>query len=188
MKTKVVIAALLIMMGVAQVNASTSGASLKIVRKEGSDVFVVTYHTSLAGHVRLTIKDDKDRALFTESVSGVNGGFSLPVNLEDAEHGIYSVEVDNGQGKEIQTLDYTNSIPVTYTHVTPLGNRRYLLTVSADMPEKINIVILDGAQEPLFQREKWIDGNFSEVYELKNLSDSPTFVVTDLSGNSLVVQ
>ena len=182
MKTKAVIAALILMIGVGQAKASEHGPSLTISHKDGSSVFLVNYRGSQKGDVKLSIKDNLGRVLIAESIKGVKA-FSLPVNLEDVDAGLYNIEIDNGKDKQVQTLDYSYADPATYSHVSSLGDRRYLLSVAHAGSEKISIRILDGAGDLLFEQAQLINGSFARVYNLKNSVGDPTFEVTDDPGS-----
>ena len=187
MTTKVVITALILMIGVVQSKASEGGPGLTISHEGGSSVFVVKYWGSQAGDVKMTIKDSKGRVLIKKSIQNVKD-FLLPVNLAAVDEGVYTIEVDNATNKQIQTIDYSNPTPATYTHVLPLGDNRYMLSVASTGTAKIHIQILDDAQDFTFEQEQLIDGSFAKVYELKNFVGSPTFVVTDASGHSQTIQ
>lgn len=187
MKTRVVIAALILMIGVVQVKANENGPSLTISHQDGSSVFLIKYLGSQTGDVKMTIKDNLGRVLITKSIKGVCA-FSLPVNLEDVDAGVYGIEVDNGKDKQIQTLDYSYQSPGTYTHVTSLGDKRYLLSVAHTGTEKISIRILDDAGSLVFEQAQLIEGSFARIYNLKNSVGSPSFEVTDGSGRSLLTR
>ena len=174
------IAALVLMIGVAQAKTWEHGPSLTISHQDGSSVFLVNYRASEAGDVKMTIKDNQGRVLKTESIKGVRA-FSVPVNLEDVEAGVYDLEIDNGTDKQIQTLTYLNQSPATYTHVTSLGDERYLLSVAHKGTEKIDIRILDNAGSLVFEQAQLIDGSFARVYNLKNSIGTPSFEVTGSS-------
>ena len=182
MKTKVVIAALILMIGVGQAKASENGPSLTITHKDGSSIFLVNYRGSQKGNVQVSVKDNLGRVLITESVKGVKA-FSLPVNLEAVDNGVYKLEIDNGKDKQVQTLDYSYESPATYTKVTPLGDKRYLLSVAHTGIEKISIRILDDTGSLVFEQAQLIDGSFARVYNLKNSVGSPSFEVSDDSGS-----
>lgn len=187
MKTKVVIAALVLMIGVAQANASEHGPSLTISHQDGSSIFLVNYLGSQTGETKMTIKDNLGRVLIKKSLKGVKG-FLLPVNLESVDEGIYTLEIDNGTDKQIKTLNYSIQTPATYAHAARLGDKRYLLSVAHAGTEKVSIRILDNAGTPVFEEEQLVEGGFAKVYDLKNLAGAPSFEVTDLSGRSITIQ
>jgi hypothetical protein len=187
MKTKAVIAALIIMTGVVQAKASEQVPSLTISHQDGSSVFRVNYNGSQKGDVKMTIRDNLGNVLVAESIKGVKA-FSLPVNLEGVDAGVYDIEIDNGTDKQIQTLNFSDPVPTTYAHVTRLGDDRYLLSVAHTGAEEINVRILDDAGSPVFEQEQWIEGNFARVYYVKNSVGSLSFEVTDASGDSLITQ
>jgi len=187
MKTKVVIAALILMIGVAQAKAGGHGPSLTISHQDGSSVFLVNYLGSQTGETKMTIKDNLGRVLIKKSLNGVKG-FLLPVNLGGVDEGVYTLEVDNGKDKQIKTLNYSIQTPATYTHVAHLGDKRYLLSVAHAGTENVSIRILDNTGTQVFEQEQLIEGGFAKVYDLKNLAGAPSFEVTDLSGRSITIQ
>jgi len=187
MKTKVVIAALILMIGVGQTKAAEQAPSLTISHQDGSSIFLVNYRGSQKGDVKLSIRDNLGRVLIAESIKGVKA-FSLPVNLEDIDAGVYKIEVDDGKDKQVQTLDYSYPGPATYTHVSSLGGKRYLLSFAHKGSEKISIRILDDAGSLVFEQAQLIDGGFARIYNLKNSVGSPSFEVNDDSGLSLTTK
>ena len=185
MKTSVVIAALILMIGVGQVKAGDHSPSVTISHRDGSSIFLVNYQGSQKGNVKVSVKDNLGRVLITESIKGVKA-FSLPVNLEEVDNGVYNLEIDNGKDKQIQTLDYSYEVPATYTKVTPLGDKRYLLSVAHTGTEKISVRILDDAGDLVFEQAQLINGSFARVYNLKNSVGDPSFEVTDESGSLII--
>jgi hypothetical protein len=181
MKTKLAVAALLLMIGVAQVRASENGPSLKISREEGSGIFLVKYLGIQTGDVKLTIKDATGGILLNESIKEVKG-FSLPVNLEGVGEGVYTVEVGNKSFQEVGTIDYTNQTPATYTHVSQVGDNRYMLSVAHAGTESVRIKILNDNGLPVYDKEVLVRGNFASVYDLPNIVGMPSFEVTAVSS------
>ena len=187
MKTKAVFAALLLMIGVVTVKAGERAPSLTISHKDGSSVFLVNYRAAQKGDVKISIKDQLGRVLITESVKNVSA-FSIPVNLKDVDAGVYDIEVDNGNDKQVHTLDYSFESPSTYAHVTSLGNKRYLLSVEHPGTETVNIRILDDSGSLVFEQAQLIDGSFAKVYNVKNSLRAPSFEVTDAAGRTLTTK
>ena len=187
MKTKVVITALILMIGAFQSKASEGGPSLKISHEDGSSVFLVKYSGSQTGDVKIAIKDNMGRVLIKKSIQSVKD-FLLPVNLSAAGEGVYTIEVDNARDKQIQTIDYSNQTPAIYSRVHPLGDNRYMLSVANTGTKRIYISIFDDAQNLLFEQEQLIEGSFARVYNLKNFVGSPVFEVIDPTGRSLIIQ
>ena len=187
MKTRVVIAALILMIGVVQVNANVNGPSLTISHQDGSGVFLVKYHGSQTGDIKMTIKDNLGRVLITKSIRGVSA-FSLPVDLKNVDAGVYVIEVDNGKDKQIQTLDYSDQSSATLSHVTSLGDKRYLLSITHAGSENIYIRILNDAGNPDFEEVQSINGDFAKVYDLKSVVGNPTFEISDPSRSSLITK
>jgi len=187
MKTKAVFAALLLMIGVVTVKAGERGPSLTISHKDGSSIFLVNYRAAQKGDVKISVKDQLGRVLISESVKSVSA-FSIPVNLKDVDAGVYDIEVDNGNDKQVHILDYSLETPSTYAHVTSLGNKKYLLSVEHPGTEKINVRILDDSGSLVFEQAQLIEGNFARVYNVKHSFGAPSFEVTDEEGRVLATK
>ena len=114
-----------------------------ISRNEDTGIYLIKYQGSKISNVIVTIKDSRGNEISSTTVRAARD-FSLPINLSSVSEEMYTIQIDNGTEKVIQTLDYKNEKAPTYTHVTNLGNKHYLFTASHSGIEKILIAISDG--------------------------------------------
>jgi len=157
-----------------------------ISRNETSGVYLIKYTGSKTGNVTVKIKDSKGNEISSTVVYAVRD-FSMPINLSSVSEELYTIQIDNGVDKVVQTLNYTNSKLPTYTHVVNLGNKHYLFSVSHAGTEDVLIVISDGNGVAVFKENKKIKGDIAFIFDLTNVFGQPTFDITEESGHSLMI-
>ncbi len=157
-----------------------------ISKNETSGVYLIKYTGSKTGNVTVTIKDSKGNEISSTVVFAVRD-FSMPINLSSVSEELYTIQIDNGVDKVVQTLNYTNNKPPTYTHVANLGNKHYLFSASHVGVENVLIVISDGNGVTVFNESKKIKGDVAFIFDLSNVYGQPTFDITEESGRSLMI-
>lgn len=188
MKLKVlIIAAFGLMSGVtATASIQQDSSFLYISRRDSSNVYLLNYTSPKPGNLVITIKDDLGSTLVTKSLPSTKV-FSLPVNFSPVAEGIYTIQVENRGEKNVKSLDYNHNTAPTYSHVIDLGNSRYLLEASHAGTENISVIIYDGSGNVVFEQKKVLRGNFTFLFNLKNVYGHPTFGVFEESGHSPMV-
>jgi hypothetical protein len=105
------------------------------------------------------------------------------------EPGEYTIEIADESGKQIQKVNYRNETSVKSVHVSKIAEEgKYLLAIANKGSEQINIRIYDGAGNQVHDENMTITGNFGLVYNLKQVSGTPTFEITDKTGNTKVIK
>ena len=168
--------------------ASNEPGSKVVVISQESGVFKVIYENAKGGKVTMTISDKNGNVLFKEGIKTVNG-FSRPINFSGMELGVYTITITDENGKQIQTIDYQNNTSVKYVHVAKIAEEgKYLLAVANEGTEQINVKIFDGENNLVHNENLTVKGNFGLVYNLKQVVGTPTFEVTDKTGNDLLIK
>jgi hypothetical protein len=160
--------------------------SLSVIRKDSSSVYMVNYSDRTPGKVTLTIRDPQGNLLVKRQIQNKTG-FVMPVNLSSVAQGIYTVYTDNGTEKQKIEINYNNDTAPTYSRIVNLGESRYLFTTTHVGKETITITIYDGNDVQVFKENRVVDGVYSTIYNLKGVTGSPSFEVSEASGNSLMV-
>ena len=187
MKAKMlIIAAFCCIAGVANSAPSDTSPSLEIVRLDTTSVYLVNYMGSKTGKVTVTVKDDAQGLILIRSYRDVKD-FSLPINFSSVPEGVYSIQIDNGIEKLNRTLNYTKDISPTYSRVENLGDGRYLLTSSHSGKEKITVRVYNESSVKVYEEEKVVRGDFSMLFNLKNITGQPYFEVSEKSGTFILV-
>ncbi|SKC50098.1 hypothetical protein [Ohtaekwangia koreensis] len=163
---------------------------LAVVPVKGAEVFKVIYKAENAGKIKLNIYNTKSEIVFTETFTGTDG-FICPLNFTGLQAGEYTIELIDATGKRTEKVNYK---PVSATpknvHISRLANEngKFLVSVSSTGNEQINVKIYDAANNLVHSENKSIEGNFAQLYTVKNVTGSLTFEVTDKAGNTKTVR
>lgn len=182
MKTRSFLAALVVLVSTA-VFAQGPGSRMVVISQKQSGSFKLIYEGSQPGDVKMSIRDAGGNVIFTETTRNVNR-FSRPVNFKGMNPGEYTIEITDATGQQIQKVLYNNESAIRAVHVGKIAERgKYLLAVTSQGPEEINVRIFDGANQLVHSENMMVQGNLGLVYNLKNVMGLPTFEVTDRTGN-----
>jgi hypothetical protein len=187
MKTKSVLLVALVAMSVSTVLASSEPLSSKVVvLNQESGIYKVIYESAKAGRVTLTISDKTGNVVFKEGIRTVNG-FIRPVNFKGMDEGVYTIAIADESGEQIQTVNYQNDSAVKSAHIAKIAeDGKYLLAVASTGAGQINVRIFDGDNNLVHNQNVTVNGDFGLVYNLKQVAGTPSFEVTDSTGNSLL--
>jgi len=179
MKTKFMLVAVIAM--VASVAFATEpNAKVAVVGQKQAGTYKVIYNGE--GKVKMSIFDDKGEVIFMETISTTKG-FVRPVNFSGLAFGEYTIEIADASGKQIQKIQYIGTEAAKNVHVAKLSeNGKYLFTVSNKKSELINVRIFDGENNLIHDQNLTVNGDLGLVYNLKQVSGTPTFEVTDNTG------
>ena len=154
-----------------------------VVNQKESGVFKIIYEGAKTGNVDMKIYDQSGKLVFAETIKNLNG-FSQPVNFQGMKPGEYVIEINDGEGKTAQKIAYKNESVVKTVHVAKISDdAKYLVALANQGEEKINVKIFDGANNLVHDENLLVKGNFGLVYNLQKIAGTPTFEVTDKTGN-----
>jgi hypothetical protein len=157
-----------------------------IARKDSSGVYLVSYTGTKTGRVIFQVKDEQGTTMVTRTIHNTKD-FQIPINFSSVAEGKYIVQIDNGSDTRTETVNYSNATAPTYSRITNLGDKKFLLMASHIGSEKISIRITDDTGSILYDKEKIIKGDFAMLFNLKGIHGEPTFEITEKSGNSIMV-
>ena len=181
MKTKLFLAALIVLIGTTAF-AKDPGSRLAVINQRNPSIFKVIYEGEKTGNVRLTILNEKRETVFSETTRKVDG-FIRRINFAGMQPGEYTVEVADGSGKKTQKVVYAIEASIKSVSVSKIAEEgKYLLAVTNNRPEQINVRIFDGAYNLVHSEDMTVNGNLKLVYNLKDVAGVPTFEVTDRAG------
>jgi hypothetical protein len=182
MKTKnVILTALLAMFVSVLALAKDPGTPKLVVLSQKSGIFKVIYEGSKTERVSLKIYDYSGAEVFAETIS--SKGFIRPFNFEGMAAGEYTIEIADSNGKQVQKVNYLTTVDATATgtHITRITDEgKYLLAVANTGTKEINVKIFDDANNLVHNENITINGNFGQIYNLKQVTGTPTFIVTDI--------
>lgn len=150
--------------------------------------FKVIYQGNEIGAVKMTILNENEQVVFSETTRNVNG-FIRKVNFNGMTAGEYTIEIADKVGKSTQTIVYGKKPTVKAVHVTRIGDeQKYLLAVANTGAEQLNVRIFDGSDNLVHTEVRNIEGNFGLVYNLASVSGTPRFEVVDGTGSVHVIK
>jgi hypothetical protein len=144
----------------------------------------VFYRSLSPGKVKVTILDADGREVFSENFRKTDG-FMRPYNFSDLQEGDYTIELEDGNGKETQKVSYREGKILKHVNVVKISNEdsKYLLTVANKSDETLQIRIYNGANDLVYSGTEELTGNFAKLYNVKNIFGQPTFEVVDRKGD-----
>lgn len=164
-----------------------ANTGLAVVQVKGSDVFKVIYKGENTGKVKLNIYNSQDEVIFTETF--VADGFILPVNFSGLQYGEYTIELIDAAGKKSEKISLSAAKSVKNIHLAKVSEEgKYLLAIAGKGNQKINVKIFDKANNLLHSETRDINGDFAQVYAIKNVSGPVTFEISDSTGIAKTVR
>ena len=179
MKAKFMLVAVIAM--VASVAFATEPETkVAVVGQKQAGTYKVIYNGE--GKVKLNIRNTEGETIFAETINTTKG-FVRPVNFAGLEFGEYTIEIADAAGKQVQKIQYKAEAAAQNVHVAKMGEEgKYLLAVANKNAEQINVKIFDGENNLVHDKNIMVNGSLGLVYDLKKVSGTPTFEVTDNSG------
>jgi len=187
MNTRTFFSALVLSVSSTITFANPNESSMTVVAGENASTFKVVYKSAAATRVQVSIRNDKNEIVFSESFRKMHR-FTRPYNFKDLPEGQYTIEVKDIHGKKVEKVNYSLGVVSSLVKVTKLGDQpKYLLSVANKGMNIINVSIYNEAGDRLFYNAHIVEGNFGIVYNLMK-EGSYTFVVTDKTGESSTIE
>ena len=194
MKTKSIYLAALFVMGVVVTTLGSDEprkAGLVVVPMKGSETFKVIYKSENTNKVKLNIYNLNSQLIFSEVINESNG-FILPLNFKGVAFGEYTLEVIDALGKKIERISYQPSAVSVANNIRiakiSSNENKFLVSVVNPGTEKITVKIFDTYNNLVHNEIMSVEGNFAQVYSVKNLGGACKFEVSDATGNVKTAQ
>lgn len=183
MKSSFVALALVCLMSVAAL--ADSPASLSVTSTDAS-VYNVVYKTSEAGKVKVSIYTKRNQLVFSEVLNNVTS-FKRPYNFSQLEEGEYTIVLEDKNGKQVETVNYTTSKIISVINVKKLADNdnKYVLNVITNKTQDVFIKIYDEKNTLIYVQTVEVSGYFGLIYDLSKVksTDAPlTIEVSTASG------
>ena len=162
---------------------STGTSSVAVSNANGSKLVKVYYKGQRFGNVKVWIINDRGETVFVEKLRKTDG-FMRPYNFEGLAEGEYTIKVEDALGKYTEKVNYSGGRIKTLIRFVkvPGEESRYVLTGRSHNEEKITVRFYDAAHQIVFESQRKVEGEFGEVYNLKNLPGSFSVEVSDSYG------
>lgn len=194
MKTKNTVLALVAVFASA-LTFATNPSKMAVIGQENSGTFKVIYQGETAGKVTLKVYNSNNEEIFAETINGLNG-FIRPLNFEGLKSGVYTIEINDANGKQVQKVSFSandhkiaaKETSITGVHVSRLRDGKYLVSVANQGAEKINIRIFDINNNLVYDEYHTATNGLGLVYNLKEVAGTPVFMITDAAGKNHTVK
>ena len=185
MKAKSMILAALFVMTVAATFGSDEPkkAGVAVVPMNGAELVKIIYKSETAGKVQVKVYNAENTVVYSGSFADTKG-FILPLNLTQVGYGEYKFEITDASGKRTETLVYEAAKSNNNIRIAKLdaGEGKFLVAVTSPKNEKVTVRIFDNFNNLLHNEVKSVNGDFAQVYTVKNLTGTCTFEVSDNTG------
>jgi hypothetical protein len=194
MKTKsIFIAAVLVVAVVASVVANDNNTGLAILRANGTEVFKVIYKGESSKTVKINVYDQNADLVFAETINGSNG-FILPLNFKGLASGEYTIELTDAAGKHVEKINYqplsVKAEDETFVHVSRVAKNsdKFVLSMVTKSINDVAINIYDGNDRLIFNETKQVNGEFAQLYSIKNINTTNGAVTFEIVSNNQKVK
>jgi hypothetical protein len=148
-----------------------SASSLEITPSSGA-VYNVYYKGTGTGSVKVTILNDENRIVFTETIHAA--GFKRPYNFRELPEGQYTVIVSGNNGEQVQTINHKiapASSAKSNIRVTPLSGAdgKYLVTIANSATQTVWIRIYHNRTGLVHEEKIAVDGSAAQVFNLNKI-------------------
>ncbi|HEY3403866.1 MAG TPA: hypothetical protein VGK59_10795 [Ohtaekwangia sp.] len=166
----------------------TSNKGMAVVPVKGSEVFKVIYKGEAYGRVKLNVYNTESQLVFSETISGTDG-FIRPLNFAGLTAGEYTIETIDASGKKSEKVTY-NKAAKKNVHISKLAGEegKFLVAVAGAGSDVVNVNIYDAANNLVHSESRTVNGDFAQLYTVKNVTGALTFEVSGASGETKVVR
>jgi len=168
-------------------NDPTSSTNGMTVIREGS-TFKLFYKAPEQNNVKVTIYDESNRIVFSESFKG-SDGFIRPYNFENLSEGEYTFELKDENGSKTERIAYAEKKAAEkIAKIVRLPNtEHYALLVPSNGSKSLSVDIYNENGISVYSKNQSVSGDFSQLFNLAGL-ESFTVVVSDSKGLSKTIQ
>ncbi len=156
-------------------------SSMAVTNAAGSTLYKVYYKSDRPGKVKVSIIDESGNTVFDETMRKIDG-FLRPYNFKGLPEGQYTIKVEDENGKSVEKVNYKSGRVEKLIQVRKLADEnKYVLSIISPKPEDVFIYIFDDNNNLIYNEIQSINGEFAQVYNLKD-TKSFTIEVSDKFG------
>ena len=168
---------------------SSGSSSVVVLNANGSNLFKVYYKANRFGNVKVSIINEKQDVVFSETLRKING-FMRPYNFDGLPDGTYTILVEDAFGKRLEKVSYSPYQSKVFVHLSKLAGEgnKYVLTGRAFNEDEISVRIYDTYHNLVFEEFRKVAGEFGQIYNLKHVAGAFTIEVGDQLGLLKTIQ
>lgn len=185
MKSVSILGALLITTSAVFANVDKPASSTGVAVVKSGAVFKVFYKSAKTTDVKVSIYNAANQVVFTEVLRKVDG-FVRPYNFSSLSEGQYTIEIANGEERQIEKVNYASGRIEKLANLMRVAGEqnKYVLTLSNKNQQMITINVLNENGEVVFTENERIEGDFAKVYNLENMKGKFSFEITAQDGTT----
>ena len=172
---------------VISVTAFAKAPLLSVAPSATASVYDVYYKGTEAGNVKVSIYNNSNELVFSETINGVTS-FKRPYNFSNLAQGEYTIVLEDKNGKQVENVSYHMNTVNSFIHVSEVANteNKYMLNVTNDGTESIHVKIFSNENELLHEQQLKVTGTFGLIYNLSQVKSSSevTFEITTSNGKT----
>lgn len=165
--------------------ADNPGAAAGMAVVKNGTTFKLYYKGTQQMDVKVSIFDATNKIVFTEVLRKVEG-FVRPYNFSNLPEGVYSIEIADKDGRQVEKVNYQKGKIEKLAHLLRVSGdeEKYLLTVSNKGNDAITVKIFDDSNSIIYSHKEDIKGDFAKIYNLERFSGKFKFEITDEKGGT----
>lgn len=160
--------------------------TISVKQANKTSVFNIQYKNTEKGTVRVSILNQSNESIFTETLYNV-ASFVRPYNFSKLAQGVYTIVIEDKNGKQEEKIKYELNKLVSYVRVSQVPNKenKYWLNVANNGTETLTVYIYSKEGKRLHEQTVEVTGTLSMVFDLNKVKEqSVIFEVVD--GNNQI--
>ena len=166
-----------------------SSSGIAVMQNAENGLFKVYYKAAETANVKVSILNDENQEVFTETIRKVNG-FMRPYNFQNLKEGEYTIRIDDGTQSQAEKVVYQSGKLEKLIQVRKMKSDegKYLLTASGQGKEQITVNIYDSADKIIYTELQQINDTFAQVYNLSQVKGGIAFEIIHANGTAQRLQ
>jgi len=160
-------------------------SGIAVVKGPVNGLFKVYYKAAEAANVKISILNDQDQQVFTETLRKVDG-FIRPYSFNNLPEGFYTIRIEDGTSVQAEKVEYRSGEIEKLIHVRKVASEegKYLFTATGKGQENITINIYNPADQLLYTESRLVKDTYATVYNLSKVKGAISFEVVHSNGTS----
>jgi len=172
------------------IESPKSLSGIAVMQNSEDGMFKVYYKAAETANVKISILNDQDKVVFTETIRKVDG-FIRPYSFEQLSTGDYTIRIEDGTQIQAEKVHYgaTGKLEkLVQVRKLTAEDGKYMLSASGQGKEEITVNIYDSADKLLFTESPLIENAFARIYNLSKVKGSIYFEVIHANGTTQRLQ
>jgi len=171
------------------IESPKSSSGIAVMHGSGNSLFKVYYKSAEAANVKVSILNEKNQEVFSETIRKVDG-FVRPYNFQNLPEGEYTIRIEDGTQVQAEKVSYTSGKLEKLIQLRKMTSEegKFLLTASGQGKEQITVNIYDDTNKVIYTESTWIENTFAQVYNLSKVKGSVAFEIVHDNGSTQRLQ